>query len=99
MARKTVNVADLLEYANYNLEHGKDDKAKESLRSMIESVLHATGNYHGFSHNFCPLNDRENFEKNKNNVCYVPNKHLVKEYMDLLKVRHNNNGFRSIGEK
>ena len=96
--RKTVNVADLLEYANYNLEHGKCDVQKAGLRSMIESVLHASGNYKGFSHNYSPLREKEMFETNRNSVSYIPSSKLMKEYMALAQLRYDNDGFRSIGQ-
>ena len=51
MARKTVNVLKLLEWANENLK--RDDEFatvdfKCGICSMIEMVLHETGNYEGF---------------------------------------------------
>ena len=51
MARKTVNVLKLLEWANENLK--RDDEFatvdfKCGICSMIEMVLHETDNYEGF---------------------------------------------------
>jgi len=51
MSRKTVNVLTLLEWANKNLK--RDDEYatvefKSAMCSMIEIVLHETGNYEGF---------------------------------------------------
>jgi len=51
MSRKTVNVLMLLEWANKNLQR-EDEYAtvdfKVSICSMIEMVLHESGNYEGF---------------------------------------------------
>ena len=51
MSRKTVNVLTLLEWANKNLKR-KDEFAtvdfKSGICSMIEMVLHESGNYEGF---------------------------------------------------
>jgi hypothetical protein len=51
MSRKTVNVLPLLEWANKNLAR-KDEFAtvdfKSGVCTMIEMVLHETGNYEGF---------------------------------------------------
>ena len=51
MSRKTVNVLSLLEWANENLS--RDDEFatvdfKCGICSMIEKVLHESGNYAGF---------------------------------------------------
>jgi len=51
MAKKTYPVADILSYANYQL--GRTDEFatvdfKAGICSMIENILHATGNYEGF---------------------------------------------------
>ena len=51
MSRKTVNVLTLLEWANNNLKR-EDEFAtvdfKSGICTMIEMVLHETGNYEGF---------------------------------------------------
>ncbi len=51
MSRKTVNVLSLLEWANKNLKR-EDEFAtvdfKSGICSMIEMVLHESGNYEGF---------------------------------------------------
>ncbi len=51
MSRKNIEVLSLLKWANYHLER-KDEFAtvdfKSGICSMIEMVLHDTGNYAGF---------------------------------------------------
>jgi hypothetical protein len=52
MSRKTIGVIDLLEEANKQLrrtDRWATKEYKEGVISMIESVLHATGNYQGFA--------------------------------------------------
>ena len=51
MSKKTVNVLTLLEWANYNLKRGDEFATvdfKSGICSMIEMVLHESGNYEGF---------------------------------------------------
>ena len=51
MSRKNIEVLSLLKWANYNLER-KDEFAtvdfKSGICTMIEMVLHESGNYEGF---------------------------------------------------
>ena len=52
MSRKTIRVIDLLEEANKQLRRSDRWATKEfktGVIIMIESVLHATGNYQGFA--------------------------------------------------
>ena len=52
MSRKTIRVIDLLEEANKQLrrtDQWATKELKEGVIIMIESVLHATGNYQGFA--------------------------------------------------
>jgi len=51
MARKTVNVLSLLEWANENLKRDEEFATvdcKSGICSMIEMVLHESDNYAGF---------------------------------------------------
>ena len=60
MAKKTHPVADLLAYANYQLARTDEFATadyKAGICSMIERVLHDTGNYEGFG--FLDNSDRE----------------------------------------
>ena len=60
MAKKTHPVADLLAFANYQLARTDEFATvdfKCGICSMIERVLHDTGNYEGFG--FLDNNDRE----------------------------------------
>lgn len=49
--RKTIEVEKVREMANHFLEHSKDDQedARIGVAGLLEGVLHATGNYKGFS--------------------------------------------------
>tara|TARA_R110000744_G_scaffold341177_1_gene446478 strand:- start:347 stop:661 length:315 start_codon:yes stop_codon:yes gene_type:complete len=52
MSRKTIRVIDLLEEANKQLrrtDQWATKELKEGVIIMIESALHATGNYQGFA--------------------------------------------------
>ena len=60
MAKKTHSVADALAYANYQLSRTDEFATvdfKAGICSMIENILHATGNYEGFG--FLCNDDRE----------------------------------------
>ena len=50
-SRKTFNVGDLLWKVNFRLEHSTPDQLfqRQEAASLLESVLHATGNYKGFT--------------------------------------------------
>lgn len=52
MARKTIEVAYLLERGNYYLANSEDSQADErkGVASMVELALHQTGNYKGFGY-------------------------------------------------
>jgi hypothetical protein len=48
-ARKTVEVADIQEFVNHNLQRDNlSEEAKAGMCSLLEKVLHDTGNYRGF---------------------------------------------------
>ena len=52
MAKKTHPVADILAYANYQLSRTDEFATtdfKAGICSMIDNILHETGNYEGFS--------------------------------------------------
>jgi len=51
MPRKTVNVKELLDYANVQLLRNDEDATKEfkeGICGMVEKILHSSGNYNGF---------------------------------------------------
>jgi hypothetical protein len=50
--RKTVNVAEMLFTANYFMKHSKPEQVGErrGTASLLESMLHASGNYSGFGY-------------------------------------------------
>lgn len=50
--RKTIEVKELVEFANKLLKDSKDSMKKErsGICTVIEHALHTTGNYHGFSY-------------------------------------------------
>lgn len=49
MARKTVNVADLVESCNKTLKtHTGDRMYRLAVQVFLEDILHQTGNYKGF---------------------------------------------------
>jgi hypothetical protein len=52
MSRKTIPVADVVEMANDMLANSADSKeqGREGIRMLLEQILHATGNYRGYSY-------------------------------------------------
>lgn len=50
MARKTVNVSDLVDMANHTLQCSATDmhELRLGVIGLLENVLHQTGNYKGF---------------------------------------------------
>jgi hypothetical protein len=49
--RKTTSVEDLIDTANHMLEHSTCSReARCGMIALLESMLHATGNYRGFSY-------------------------------------------------
>lgn len=51
MARKTVNVKDLVERVNQrNQLSSCDPRVREGWNSLLEEVLHGSGNYQGFGY-------------------------------------------------
>lgn len=49
MARKTVDVADLKEWVNFQLGTSTSSPSfRMGLQSVLEQVLHGTGNYRGY---------------------------------------------------
>jgi hypothetical protein len=86
MPRKTIEVTDILEYVNHNLNKDHhSDEVKSGLRAVLEHVLFATGNYHGFSHND---------EVQNNSVTYGVKNHLCLEYRQIEREREKNGGLR-----
>jgi len=51
-ARKTITVESLRDKVNFMIEATPDDMTRErqALAMVLESVLHDTGNYHGFQY-------------------------------------------------
>ena len=52
MARKTVNVTDVLDRVNKALKDSAPEyvQGRQALASLLEDLLMSTGNYHGFAH-------------------------------------------------
>lgn len=48
--RKTIHVVDMLRRGNAMMERDIPVEAKRAIRSLVESILHDTGNYHGFNY-------------------------------------------------
>ena len=51
-SRKTIGVKELLEWANHQLgrtDEYADEKFKAGICSMIEELLHSSGNYMGYN--------------------------------------------------
>lgn len=48
--RKTVPVVDIVRLGNAMMERDIPVEAKRAVRSLVESILHDTGNYHGFNY-------------------------------------------------
>ena len=84
MGNKTVRVADLLERINHNLNNDRlTQEAKSVLCTVIETVLHDSGNYEGFT---C-------LEGGEYNRFYLLNKDIsleVQEYANIRKKDRDN---------
>jgi len=89
MSRKTIEVADLLERVNTALTNDSfNDTAKSGMRSIIESVLHETGNYKGFSY----TGGWQGVEHN--NVVYAVHPRIAQEYSLYQEQRKKQGGLR-----
>jgi len=71
MKRKTVSVKSLVDKANeyLALDTISQDK-KKTISFFIESILHETGNYRGFSHLF-PWENTDECRAKEYNRCYL----------------------------
>ena len=48
-----MNVAEIKKFANEQLADGRNsDEHRRGIISMLEKILHATGNYEGFNYNY-----------------------------------------------
>ena len=75
MAKKTINVAKILYWANWQLartDSEADDAYKQGICHMIEEILHETGNYKGFGYH-----QTEAFTPTKDNYHYFSRYYLV----------------------
>jgi hypothetical protein len=50
--RKTIEVREIREMVNSYIEQDITQPEKTALCVLLESILHKTGNYHGYNHNF-----------------------------------------------
>lgn len=94
--RKTIEVADVLEQANFILNSGHlTQQEKRGVRTIIESILHKTGNYNGFSHNhMVQENEKWNVVKGTDeSVTYHAGK-LSNDVREFEKVRCEQGGLR-----
>ena len=65
MSRKTFYVSELKESINMKLAlTGLNQDKKESLACLLEDILHKTGNYNGYNHNFPWNKVNEEYRKN-----------------------------------
>jgi len=86
MGRKTVSVASVLEMANFAMERSNlSQLEKRGIGHIIESILHESGNYNGFSF----VNPDEPETK-----FYYPSKSINSEYVDCVVERSNQGGLR-----
>lgn len=82
MSRKTINVAKMLYWANFQLarqDEVADQAYKQGICDMIEHILHDTGNYRGFGYH-----QSEGFEPTKDNYQYFSRYYFVSD-----KIREN----------
>ena len=77
MAKKTINVAKMLYWANFQLartDEIADQGYKQGVCDMIEQILHSTGNYKGFGYH-----QGEGFECTKDNYQYFSRYYFVSD--------------------
>ena len=77
MAKKTINVAKMLYWANFQLartDEIADQGYKQGVCDMIEQILHSTGNYKGFGYH-----TSEGFEPTKDNYQYFSRYYFVSD--------------------
>ena len=77
MAKKTINVAKMLYWANFQLartDEVADQGYKQGVCDMIEQILHSTGNYKGFGYH-----QGEGFEPTKDNYQYFSRYYFVSD--------------------
>ena len=82
MSRKTINVAKMLYWANFQLarqDEIADQAYKQGVCDMIEHILFATGNYRGFGYH-----TNEGYEPTKDNYQYFSRYYFVSD-----KIREN----------
>ena len=82
MSRKTINVAKMLYWANFQLarqDEIADQAYKQGICDMIEHILHDTGNYRGFGYH-----QSEGFEPTRDNYQYYSRYYFVSD-----KIREN----------
>jgi hypothetical protein len=88
-ARKTVEVADIQEFVNHNLQRDNlSEEAKAGMCSLLEKVLHDTGNYRGFMYDG-GYKGTETYKR----MYYISPK-VVRRYTELQKEREENGGLR-----
>jgi hypothetical protein len=61
MARKTITVQEVKDRANTMLEFQSTSEARQAVAVLLESVLHATGNYRGFRYLPSEYNEPQEF--------------------------------------
>lgn len=92
--RKTIDVADLLEKANFMLNNSSVNyNAKEGIANMIESVLHQSGAYEGYRYLRTDAEGQpaENTEYYR---AYFVHKNLRDGYQDYVQKRNFGGGLR-----
>ena len=83
MSRKTINVAKMLYWANFQLarqDEVADQAYKQGICDMIEHILHDTGNYRGFGYHRAS----EGYEPTRDNYQYFSRYYFVSD-----KIREN----------
>ena len=63
MSRKTIAVQDVLDRANMMLQTQSTQHGRQAVYVLLESVLHATGNYKGFKYQSSEFNTPEEFAR------------------------------------
>lgn len=95
MSKKNVSVGSLLERGNHNLKNPEISQSeKAGIAYMIETILHESGTYEGFTYNDL-TSDYEVVEGTNYSRYYFPSKKIKDDYNKAVEERKQDNGFRS----
>jgi hypothetical protein len=94
-SNKTVSVAEMLFTANYFMKHSKPEQVGErrGTAGLLESILHASGNYRGFG--YLELKNAGTEQQtlgDESRVCYYVSRELQDDYR-IISERKASEGF------